>query len=88
MGDKAFNHYGSEDDLAAVGLHLAPFRTKNSKRAIPPWATSWRQHVRQAIETVGRVLMDRFPKTMHAVSATGFERKVVLFVLAYSIDCL
>jgi hypothetical protein len=87
-GDKAFTHYGIEDDLAAVGLHLAPLRNKNAKRAIPPWATSWRQQVRQGIETVGSVLTDRFPKTIHAVTATGFELKIVLFVLAYSIDCL
>lgn len=88
VGDKAFNHYGIEDDLATVGLTLAPLRKKHSKRAIPPWATYWRQCVRQYIETVGSLLTDRFPKTIRAVTATGFELKIVLFVLAYSIDCL
>lgn len=88
VGDKAFNHYCIEDDLAAIGLHLAPLRKKNAKRAIPPWAMYWRQLVRHSIETVGSVLTDRFPKTIRAVSATGFELKTVLFVLAYSIDCL
>lgn len=88
VGDKAFNHYGIEDDLAAVGLHLAPLRKKNSQRAVPPWATYWRQSVRQYIETVGSTLTQRFPKTIHAVTAAGFELKVVLFVLAHSIDCL
>jgi len=88
VGDKAFNHYGIEDDLAAVGLTLAPLRKKNSKRAIPPWTTYWRQSVRHYVETVGSLLMDRFPKTIRAVTATGFELKIVLFVLAYSIDCL
>jgi hypothetical protein len=28
------------------------------------------------------------PKTIHAVTAGGFELKVFLFVLAYSINCL
>jgi hypothetical protein len=28
------------------------------------------------------------PKTIHAVTARGFELKVFLLVLAYSIDCL
>jgi hypothetical protein len=28
------------------------------------------------------------PKTIHAVTAQGFELKVFLFVLAYSINCL
>jgi hypothetical protein len=27
------------------------------------------------------------PKTIHAVTAAGFELKVFLFVLAYSITC-
>ncbi len=88
LGDKAFNHYGIEDDLAAVGLTRAPLRKKNSKRAIPPWATYWRQHIRHSIETVGSTLTQRFPKTIQAVTAAGFELKIVLFVLAYSIDCL
>lgn len=88
VGDKAFNHYGIEDDLAAVGLTLAPLRKKNSKRAIPPWTTYWRQYVRKYVETVGSLLTQRFPKTIQAVTATGFELKMVLFVLAYSIDCL
>lgn len=88
MGDNACNHDAIEDDLAAVGLTLAPRRKKNSKRAIAPWATYWRQQVRQHIETVGSLLTDRFPQTIRAVSATGLERKIVVFVLAYSIDCL
>lgn len=32
--------------------------------------------------------MRRFPKTVHAVTAAGFELKVVLFLFAYSIDCV
>jgi hypothetical protein len=28
------------------------------------------------------------PKTIHAVTAKGFELKVFLFVLAYSLNCL
>jgi len=84
VGDTAFNHDGIEDDLAAVGMTLAPLRKKNGKRAIPPWATYWRQQVRQYIETVGSLLTNRFPKTIRAVSAAGFELKIVLFVLAYS----
>jgi hypothetical protein len=28
------------------------------------------------------------PKTIHAVTAAGFELKVFLMVLAYSINCL
>ncbi len=88
LGDKAFNHYGIEDDLASVGITLAPLRKKNSKRAIPPWETYVRSLARKYIETVGSCITRRFPKTIHAVTAAGFELKVVLFLLAYSIDCV
>lgn len=88
VGDNAFNHSGMEDDLAAVGLSLAPLRTKHSKRAVPPWTTYGRQSVRQYSETVGSTRTHRFPQTIHALPAAGFKLKVVVFVLAYSIDCL
>jgi hypothetical protein len=88
LGDKAFNHYRIEDDLASVGITLAPLRKTNSKRAIPPWATYLRSIARKYIETVGSCITRRFPKTIHAVTAAGFELKVILFLLAYSIDCL
>jgi hypothetical protein len=40
------------------------------------------------IETVGRLIERILPKTIHAVTAAGFELKVFLFILAYSIHCL
>jgi hypothetical protein len=88
VGDKAFNVYGIEDDLAQVGIDLCPLRKKNSKRAIPPWETYLRELARKAIETTNSLITRRFPKTIHAVTAGGFELKIVLFLLAQSIDGL
>src|SRR5919202_585362 len=88
LGDKAFNVYDIEDDLASIGIELCPLRKKNSKRAIPPWEPYLRELYRKYIETTGSVIMQRFPKTIHAVTAAGFELKLVLFLLAYSFDCL
>lgn len=88
VGDKAFNVSAIEDDLANVGIELCPLRKKNSKRAIPPWETYLREVYRKYIETTGSLFMQRFPKTIHAVTAAGFELKLVLFLLAYSVDCL
>lgn len=88
LGDKAFNVYAIEDALHAADLALGPLRKKNSKRAIPPWETYLRSIARRYIETVGSSITCRFPKTIHAVTAAGFELKLVLFLLAYSIDCL
>ena len=88
LGDKAFNVYAIEDDLASIGIELCPLRKKNSTRAIPPWETYWRELHRKYIETAGSRITQRFPKTIHAVTAAGFELKIVLFLLAYSFDCL
>ena len=88
VGDKAFNVYDIEDDLDLLGIALCPLRKKNSKRAVPAWETYLHALQRKYIETTGSLLLDRFPKTIHAVTATGFELKLVLFLLAYSVDCL
>ncbi len=71
-----------------MGITLAPLRKENSTRAIPPWETYLRSVARKYIETAGSSITRRFPKSMHAVTAAGFELKVVLFLLAYSLDCL
>lgn len=88
LGDKAFNVYEIEDDLASIGIAFAPLRKKNSKRAIPPYETYLRELHRKYIETAGSLITKRFPKTIQAVTPAGFELKLVLFLLAYSFDCL
>ena len=88
LGDKAFNVYSIEDDLASFGIHLCPLRKQNSKRAVPAWETYLRELHRKYIETAGSLITKRFPKTIHAVTGAGFELKIVLFLLAYSFDCL
>jgi hypothetical protein len=69
-------------------IELSPIRKENSKRAIPPYLAFLHHYYRQRIETAGSLIARRLPKTIHAVTARGFELKVFLFVLAYSIDCL
>lgn len=39
-------------------------------------------------ETCGRLIEQMLPKSIHAISAAGFELKVVLFALALSIGFL
>lgn len=85
-GDKAYNDYRFEDTLLeATGIRLAPIRKKNSKRALSVSASYLQHHARKMIETVGSLITAMLPKSIHAVTARGFELKVVLFVLAYSI---
>ena len=88
VGDKAYNNYAVEDLLQVAGIHLAPFRKKNSKRPVPPWIHYLRFHYRKMIETTGSLLSNLLPKKIHATSHLGFELKIVLFVLACSFNYL
>ena len=86
--DKACNDYEIEDLLAEVEhVRLLPVRKKNSKRPFSASTRFLQSYYRKRVETAGSLLMGLFPKSLHAVSAQGFELKVALFVLAYSFDC-
>jgi hypothetical protein len=88
-GDKAYNDYGYEALLhEAVSILLQPLRKKNSKRPFEPWIRFWQERVRKRVETTFSVMTQGFPKVIHAVTAPGFELKVVLFILAFAIQCL
>ncbi len=84
--DMAYTDY--EDPLEEVGLHLKAQRRKNSKRPMPLWEEFLGKPIRQYIETVFGKLTNLFSKKVHAVTARGFELKIVWFLLAFSIQCL
>lgn len=87
--DKAFNEYKTEDLLAeAEEIELLPLRKKNSKRKVAAHVEYLQHTYRKRIETAISVIEQLLPKTIHAVTARGFELKVFLFVLAFSIDGL
>jgi hypothetical protein len=88
VGDKAYNNYAVEDMLEVADIHLSPFRKKNSKRPVPPWIRYLQFHYRKMIETTGSLLTNLLPKKIHATSPLGFELKIVLFVLACSLNYL
>ena len=87
-GDKAYNDYEVEDTLLEAGLKMSPLRMKNSKRPIPPWAFYLRSTYRKIVETTGSLIERVLPKSIHSVTAAGFELKVALFVLACSLNFL
>lgn len=87
-GDKAYNDYDVEDALREAGLKMSPLRKKNSKRPIPPWAFYLRSAYRKIVETTGSLIERVLPKSIHSVTAAGFELKVGLFVLACSLNFL
>jgi hypothetical protein len=87
-GDKAYNDYTIEDVMREAGLELIPLRKKNSLRPVPAYMTYFQARIRKIIETTGSLIERLLPKSIHAVTAKGFEIKVALFVLACSINFL
>jgi hypothetical protein len=88
FADKAYTCYLVEDLLAEAGLQLVPDRKKNTKRPWPPWLRFLLAHYRNQVETAVSMIERLLPKSIHAVTAKGFELKVILFTLASSINCL
>jgi hypothetical protein len=87
--DKAYNDYKMEDWMyESAHLELSPIRKERSKREGPPYMAFVQHDSRKRVETAASLIERRWPNTIHAVTARGFELKVFLFVLAYSIDCL
>jgi hypothetical protein len=88
LGDKAYNVYWLEDVLSEVGIQVWSIRKKNSKRPLQPWQRGLISLCRKQVETTGSLLERLLPKHIHATSANSFELKVVLFVLAVSLNQL
>jgi hypothetical protein len=87
--DKIYNDYLVENCLQEDGdIELSPFRKSNSKRPDPPWKRFLQHHYRKIVETSGSLIERLLPKHIHATNATGFELKIILFVLALSFDRL
>jgi Transposase DDE domain len=85
--DKAYNDYAIEDLLKEVDhIQLIPMRKKNSKRALPPSISFVQSYHRKRVETAGSLIAQLLPKSIHAVTAQGFELKVALFVIASSLN--
>lgn len=86
LGDKAYNDYVIEDELHIAGINLMPLRKKNSKRPNSPCRNYIIHQFRKYIETSGSLISQMLPKSIHAVTARGFELKVALFVISLSIN--
>ena len=86
--DRAYNDYDIEDLLKEVDhIFLLPMRKKNSKRQLPASVSFVQHYHRKIVETAGSLIAQMLPKSIHAVTSQGFELKVALFVIAYSLNC-
>jgi hypothetical protein len=86
--DKAYNDYLCEDLLQECDdIALLPIRKSNSKRPLPPFVEYVQSCQRKIIETSGSLIERLLPKSIHAVTAKGFELKAALFVIAFAFSC-
>jgi hypothetical protein len=87
--DRGYNDADFESTAQRDGkIEFQPMRRTNMKHQFPPWIRYLQHHFRKRIETMGSLIERLLPKSIHAVTPRGFELKVVLFVLAVSINCL
>ncbi len=86
--DKAYCNYAIEDALSEAGIMLKPLRKKNSKRQYEPWEVYLHHHYRKRVEVTNSLITQRLPRSIHAVTAAGFEMKVVLFLIATMITLI
>ena len=87
-GDKAYTNYTIEEVFQEAKRCLSPLRKSNSTRPVKPWIHYLQSSYRKAIETTGSLIERMLPKSIHAVTARGFELKLGIFVLACSISFL
>lgn len=72
--------------LADAGdVSLVAQRRKNCKRQLSPWLSYLAKHERKRVETVFSQIVSACGRTLHAVTPRGFELKVFLTVLAFTI---
>ena len=86
--DRAYCNYGIEDALAEAGIMLKPLRKKNSKRQYKPWEVYLHHHRRKRVEVTNSLITQRMPRSIHAVTAAGFEIKIILFLIATMITLI
>ena len=85
LADRAYTDYQFEDDLyAGASIQLWLLRKRNSKRPLAAFVDDLQRKMQKVIQTSFSVTRQIMPGKIHAMTAQGFELKVVLLVLAYS----
>lgn len=87
FGDAGYTDYQQEQLYAECEqIQLQIQRRSNSQRPDQAWQAAYKKSVRQRIEQVFSHITMRFPKKIHAVTEAGFLLKIVLFLLAYTLE--
>lgn len=77
--DAAYTDYQTQQVL------LDPQRRSNAKRRDQPWTVFVKQQMRKKIETAISELKGLFLRRIHAVTAKGFQLKLSVFLLAFTL---
>lgn len=88
-GDSAYTDYQIEDDIREADLlELMIQRKSNSKRPDEPWIRFIKEQMRKGIETSFSEIKALFLRKIHAVTFKGFLIKLVMFILAFTLNKL
>ena len=86
--DKAYTDYSYEEKLAQKRkLTLLPIRKGNHKRQHPSEVAKALSRGRKRIETTFSQIAAKLPRRIHAVTAAGFESKIMATFVAFAIIC-
>ena len=87
--DSAYTDYRIEDNMQEADfIKLMVQRKSNSKRKDEPWVRFLKEHMRKGIETTFSMLKALFLRKIHAVTFKGFLLKIMLFIVAFTLDKL
>jgi hypothetical protein len=86
-GDRAYTDYELEDYYRECEqVELLIQRKSNAKRKHHPALDFLKKHSPKKMETVFSTITNRFPKSIHAITAKGFLLKILLFLFAYTCE--
>jgi hypothetical protein len=86
-GDSAYTDYQTEDNLKdAEFIELMIQRKSNALRKDEPWIRFIKEQMRKGIETCFSEIKALFLRKIHAVTFKGFLLKLVMFILAFTMN--
>lgn len=88
-GDAGYTDYQIEDDMKdAERIELKIQRKSNSLRKDEPWNRFLKEQMRKGIETTFSEIKALFLRKIHVVTFEGFLLKMIMFILAFTLNKL
>ena len=83
--DRAYTHYGFEDELREEGVELNPVRKVNESRYEGQWLEYFKRGFRRLIETAFSVVYRFLGLRPYAPTEEGIVLKVFMAVIAFNL---